>query len=151
MTVDGEKLLRELRRLGETEVFVGFQHGTKHKKSKEADVLDIAMWNELGTSNGIPSRPFIRDTYDMNEAAIAKFTETMVARVTNGEMEIPQAASALGIYVVSLMQTQIDNGAYKPNSKKTRRRKRSDQPLIDTGMMKQSIRAVVRKKGSGEE
>jgi hypothetical protein len=74
----------------------------------------------------------------------------MVSRVSGGETGAEQAAGVLGSYVAGLMKAQIDSGGYIPNAPATVRRKKSGQPLIDTGHMRQSIRAVIRRKGSGE-
>lgn len=64
ITPAGEKLLKELKKLKKLQVRVGVQGGKLHTKRfpdrKEklgADLVDIAIWNELGTDK-IPARPF---------------------------------------------------------------------------------------------
>ena len=61
VTADGKKLKKMLEELGKLEVAVGIQEGEKYPDG--TSVLDVAMWNELGTET-IPSRPFIRDSVD---------------------------------------------------------------------------------------
>ena len=50
---------------------------------------------------------------------------------------------------VGLVQEKIESGSYEPNAPSTIRKKKSDKPLIDTGRMRQSVKYVIRKKGSG--
>ena len=62
LTPEGERFMKELRELAELEVRIGYQReqgaGTNTDDDKpRADLVDIAMWNELGTVNS-PSRPF---------------------------------------------------------------------------------------------
>lgn len=50
---------------------------------------------------------------------------------------------------MGLVQEKIESGSYEPNAPSTIRKKKSDKPLIDTGRMRQSVKYVIRKKGSG--
>ena len=74
LTPEGERFMKELRELAELEVRIGYQRGqsagtnTDNDKPR-ADLVDIAMWNELGTANS-PSRPFMRDSVDKHIPAI---------------------------------------------------------------------------------
>jgi len=146
-TPEGEKLMRELKELAGLEVFVGFQRGEKHDEA-EADVVDIAAFNELGTSNGIPSRPFVRQTADNHASEIDQAKQAVVQHVANGGTA-QQAADNLGVFISDLMVNEIKEGGFAANHPKTIKRKGSDVPLIDTGQMRQSVYHVVRKKGSG--
>jgi hypothetical protein len=156
LTREGEKLKKALKELESLEVFVGFQRGKPHKEKKKKktekeppDVLDIALWNELGTSRGIPARPFIRQTYDKNKATFDNSLKTAAQMVAGGQTA-KQALSTLGNQAVGLMQAEIVDGGFAPNAPRTLEAKDSDVPLIDTGHMRQSVHFVVRKKGSGE-
>jgi hypothetical protein len=55
------RYIRELRELAGLEVVVGFQRG--EFTEEEADMVDVAAWNEIGTKRGIPSRPFLRQAF----------------------------------------------------------------------------------------
>ena len=83
MTADGKRLEKLLKELGQMEVRIGIQEmssdgqgkydgekifakgGTRDETGKIVDsdvsLIDIAMYNELGTEH-IPSRPFLRDS-----------------------------------------------------------------------------------------
>ena len=148
-TPEGDRFMKELRELTGLEVFVGFQRGEKHSDA-EADTIDIAAWNELGTSNGIPSRPFLRQAFD-NNAADIDATLSAAAKMIQSGASAQQAASVVGAKMKALVQKEIVDGGFRSNADSTKKRKKSDVPLIDTGHMRQSVSFVIRKKGSGEE
>ena len=61
MTPEGLRLMREMKKLRELACYAGFQSGPKAKErvgdeivDSEADLLDVAMWNELGTEPTVP-------------------------------------------------------------------------------------------------
>ena len=154
-TPEGRAFMAAMRKMASEEVFIGFQKGKRHKrkkgeKSEPPDVLDIALWNEVGTSNGIPERPFIRQTFDNHLGQITAAQEAAVRRVMDGASP-QEAADIVGAMVKGLMQREIAEGGFAANKPATIKRKGSDVPLIDTGQMRQSVQFVVRKKGSGEE
>ena len=74
LTPEGRRFMQQLNQLAKLEVKVGYQGGENYHEEdgKSVDVLDIAMWNELGTVN-TPSRPFMRDAVDKNQALINSF------------------------------------------------------------------------------
>lgn len=151
LTPEGRKFYAELANLKENEVFIGFQAGkTMHtdEDGKEVDMAQIAAFNELGTSNS-PSRPFLRQTVDDNQDKIDQMCAQVADRIAKGG-SAEQGLKQLGAFGVMLVQDKIRNGSYAPNAPSTVRRKGSDQPLIDTGQMRQSVHYIVRKKGDGE-
>ena len=73
ITGAGKEFFRQIEELKKLQVRIGYQRGKASKTDddgNEADYCDIAMWNELGTSNGIPSRPFLRNSVDSNAEQI---------------------------------------------------------------------------------
>ena len=74
-TPEGRRFMETLRELAELEVRIGYQreqgagNATDDDDRPRADLVDIAMWNELGTANS-PSRPFMRDSVDKHIPAI---------------------------------------------------------------------------------
>lgn len=139
--------MQMLKELGDLEVRVGFQHG-KATEEDGTDICDIAAWNELGTEH-IPSRPFIRQSVDNNEDKINSFLQTRVRALAKGE-SAEDALKKIGVFQKRLMQSEIKSGDFVPNSEATVRKKKSSQPLIDTGQMRQSVDYVIQKKGSEE-
>lgn len=145
LTPDGKKFFKELEQLKKLQVRIGFQRG-KEKYDDDADMCDIALFNELGTSNS-PSRPFLRKSVDENEAAINALCKSIIKDVTKGAKTAEEAYKQAGVAVKGLVQEKIKDGEYAPNAPSTIKKKGSDKPLIDTGRMRQSVQFVVCKKG----
>lgn len=149
LTPEGKKLLAEVKKLGTLQVRVGYQRGTaltEDDSGRPVDYCDIAMWNELGTSRGIPSRPFLRNSVDMFEDAIDNEARNAVQEMIGG-MTAEQVLNELGVRQKARVQVSITDGDYTPNARATVRKKGSDKPLIDTGIMRASVQYVVCKKG----
>ena len=143
-TAEGLRLKRALIELDELECGVGFRHGKA--RNGGVDICDYAAWNELGTSNGIPSRPFIRNSVDLHRDEINSALDKIVEMILNGATA-EQALRELGLFQQSLIQGEITDGSYAPNAKSTVRRKKSSHPLIDTGRMRQAVNYQIGKKG----
>lgn len=149
LTPEGKKFYAELEKLKQNEVFIGYQAGhAKHtdEDGNTADMAEIAMFNELGTSTS-PPRPFLRMTVDENKDKINQFVETQTKRIAQGA-SAEQCLKQMGAFGVSLVQEKIGNGTFEPNAESTVKAKGSDKPLIDTGQMRQSVHYVIKKGGS---
>ena len=146
-TADGKKFRAEIEKLKQMQVRIGYQRGKK-VNDEGVDLLDIAMWNELGTVNS-PSRPFLRKSVDENADKINAFCKAQLQRVTKGE-SAEAVLKAIGVFCKGLVQEKIVDGDYAPNAPSTIARKKSDKPLIDTGLMRLSVNYVVTKKGGTE-
>ena len=146
LTPEGDKFFRQIDELQDKEVFVGFQAG-KVADDRGVDMAQIAMWNELGTSTA-PSRPFLRKSVDENADPINAMCAQQLKSITAGGTA-EQSLKQIGVFGVGLVQEKIESGSYEPNAPSTIRKKKSDKPLIDTGKMRQSVKYVIRKKGSG--
>ena len=141
MTKEGEKLMRELETLKRTQVRVGFRQGEAQEENG-VEIVDVAMWNELGTSS-TPSRPFMRDSVDKHIDAIQDFCMKQGKQVVEGKITAQQCLNAIGVYQKGLVQTEIRDGEFEPNAPSTIKKKGSDHPLIDTGTMRQSVSYVI--------
>jgi hypothetical protein len=143
-----KKIAANLKSLAKKEVAVGFPRGGKAASltyDNGASVLDVAVWNQFGTKD-IPARPFMDQG---TEAMIADVKGEMaaVARMANRkEVDAGQALKKMGDFGVKSIQLAITDGTYEPNAPSTKRRKKSDKPLIDTGKMRQSVASVVRER-----
>ena len=146
ITPEGQKFFAEIDKLKSLEVFVGYQSGDAEDNG--ADVAQVAMWNELGTSH-MPSRPFLRMSGDDNVDKINSMCQSSLKEVVNGG-GAEQCLKKLGVFAVSLIQKKIEDGSFAPNAPSTIAKKGSDKPLIDTGRMRQSTKYVIRAKGSGD-
>lgn len=150
-TEEGERFMKELRELAELEVRIGYQReqgaGTNTDDDKpRADLVDIAMWNELGTANS-PSRPFMRDSVDKHMAAVNHVMTAQQDALLKGTTA-RKVLETVGLFAKDLMQTEIKQGDFVANAPSTIRKKGSDKPLIDTGTMRDSVNYYIVKKGS---
>ncbi len=146
VTEDGKRLEKTLRELAALEVRIGFQQRKVNKDG--VDLVDIAMFNELGTVR-IPSRPFLRNSVDSNSDKINAFLQTRKKGILNGE-SAKETLKEIGVFQKGLIQEQIVEGSFAPNAEATIRKKKSATPLIDTGRMRQSVNFVIRKKGGSD-
>ncbi len=93
----------------------------------------------------IPSRPFMRSSFDENADKINEFIQSAFRRVVNGQLHPLQALHLVGQHFTGIIQRKIVKGPWAPNAPSTIRQKGSDRPLIDTGRLRQSIRHIVRR------
>ena len=143
VTADGKKFQKMLEDLNKLEVRIGIQQGAGSEDG--VDLVDIAMFNELGTVH-IPSRPFLRDSVDAHSPEINAFLQSMRTQLVKAE----DVLKKIGVFQKGSIQKEIVNGNFVPNSPETIRRKGSDKPLIDTGRMRQSINYVIQEKGGSD-
>lgn len=149
LTPEGKKFYAELEKLKQNEVFIGYQAGHATHTDEDGNSVDmaqIAMFNELGTSTS-PPRPFLRMTVDENQAKINAMCEQQAKNIAKGGTA-EQSLKELGAFGVSLVQEKITNGTFTPNAESTKKAKKSDKPLIDTGQMRQSVHYVIKKGGT---
>ena len=144
LTPEGERFYRQINELKSKKVFVGFQSGGA-EEDNGTDVVDVAAYNELGTSR-IPSRPFIRDSVDKHRDKISSVCKSQVRRLVTGATT-EDCLKKIGVFGVSLIQEEITKGSFVPNAESTIRKKGSSKPLIDTGIMQQSVIYVIKDRG----
>lgn len=144
VTPEGKSFQKLLKELASKQVRTGFQAGKKEKNG--ADICDVAAFNEFGTVD-IPSRPFIRNSVDNHEEEITSFVQREVAKCIKGQQSAENALKRIGVFQKSLIQKEITEGSFVPNSPSTIRKKKSSKPLIDTGRMRQSVNYEIKPKG----
>lgn len=147
---DLERLLRELETLKRKQVRIGLQRGKKHKGKNQADLVDIAVYNEFGTSS-IPARPFFAQTVEQQGEFLTEFSSELAGRLVDGTETAESVLKKIGTAAKGAVQYQITNGGFVPNAPATVKRKKSDQPLIDTGLMRQSIQFIICDKGEDSD
>lgn len=150
ITADGERFFRQLQNLSAKQVRVGLKRGKKGKRhngtSSQTDLVDIALYNELGTST-IPSRPFLAQTVQMHEEEIKEMAATEISQTLIGKKDSQQAFNAIGEDVRQKVQNRINEGQFVPNAPSTIKHKGHDHPLIDTGTMRDNISYTICEKG----
>lgn len=94
----------------------------------------------------IPSRPFLRSWYDTDLQGLVKFAESRVIAVLRGRLTAEQALNAIGLYAQKGIRQRIRTARSwaQPNAKSTIRKKKSSAPLIDKGVMLNSVSFDIR-------
>ena len=143
LTPAGRRFFRELKKLEGLEVQVGFQSDQKYEDG--TSIAEVAAHNEFGSSD-TPERPFMRQSFENHEAELKAGCEA-ANRVVNSGGSAEQALQQLGTLAKGLIQDEIVNGGFAPNAEPTIQKKGSEQPLIDTGTMRQSVNFVIKRRG----
>lgn len=136
-------LMRELDNARLVEVAIGIHEGSKNQ---DATIAEYAFANEYGTEK-IPSRPFMRTSFDENVGKIQNDMEQQAGRVLTGISTIHQALSVIGMKQQDRTKRTISDRNFLPkNAPMTIAKKKSQHTLIDTGAMLASVHYVVRPK-----
>ena len=136
LTPEGKKYFAELKKLAGLEVRVGFQEGGGSYEDGTT-LVEVAAYNEYGGSDR-PARPFMKQSFENHEDKLQLFCDQANRTISAGGTA-RAALEKLGVSVKGLVQDEIVNGGFEPNAESTILRKGSEQPLIDTGFMRQSV------------
>lgn len=149
ITGAGKEFFKQIEELKKNQVRIGYQRGKNGKKDetgKEVDYCDIALFNELGTSNGIPSRPFLRDSVDKNASKIDSACKAALRTISKGGTA-GDILKKLGNMQKGIVRQTIVSGGFQANAPSTIKKKGSDKPLIDSGGLRKFVDFAVVKKG----
>lgn len=142
--IDRDRGLREFQRQmrGKRRVVihVGLQDGDMNGNKS---VAEYGMGNEFGTRNA-PARPFMRPAFDENVQKIRQQMDLQYQAVLGGRSTLYRAVGIIGQYHVRDIQNKISDNVPPPNSPVTIMLKGSDRTLIDTGIMRASVRYVMK-------
>lgn len=140
-TKEGKDLEKALEELEGKEVEIGFIAG-QDSEEDGTDVAEVAGINEFGTST-IPSRPFLRNSFDNHQDEINSFCDNLSGKMLSGQIEISQGLKLLGEEQRNHVIDEIRTGDFVENAPATIAKKKSSHPLIDTGQMMQSVHRLV--------
>ena len=108
-------------------------------------VVEYAIYNEFGTAK-IPARPFVGTTHDEEGrqwiGTVDKNLEAMLLSKQRTQTEL----DILGRRMMTDIKRKIDSITSPPNSPATIKRKGSDKPLIDDGVLRREINYEVKAK-----
>lgn len=145
LTPEGKRYFQELKKLADMEVVVGFQEGQAYEDG--TSMAEVAAYNEFGSSD-TPARPFMKQSFEKREKELQAACNQVNTALSKGDTA-EHALNQLGVITKGMVQEEIASGDFAPNAPSTVRQKGSEQPLIDTGTMRQSVNYVVRKAGAG--
>lgn len=122
---------------GSAGVGVAYPDGTQ--------VAEVAMENQYGSvSKNIPARPFMSEGIVEAAKVTRPIIERLAPKIAQGKVTPAQILEHCGAPAVGAVQEKITDGDWVPNAPLTVRLKGSSKPLIDTGLMRQSITYLVR-------
>ena len=128
----------EEAKFGSLRVKVGFPKGKQNPYPDGTSVIEVAVKNEFGEGR-IPERPFFRNSMRFNRKKYIEINQKLLTKVAAGQMTTEVALETLATVAVGDVQDEIVNLREPPNAPMTIRLKGSDNPLIDTGHMRQSV------------
>lgn len=124
------RLAAELR--GPTMVHAGFPTGSNR------EVVERATFNEFGAGD-VPSRPFMRTAFAGREAELEHTMRRAAERVVSGDGNLAQAMESIGDMGATMIRERIINMSTPPNAASTVARKGFNDPLIESGEMRDSV------------
>ena len=140
------RLLRQYE--GSDVLAVGFPVGSQGASAQYPDgtsLLMVAAVNNFGSLNGhVPRRPYMERGAEKTHEKTAPILQRLIAKVNALEMTKTEALKILGPVAVGQHQAAIVELQDPPNAESTIERKGSSNPLIDTGLMRQSVTFTVR-------
>ena len=140
----GEALEKKLKEMSEAlktagTLAVGFQDGKKYPDS-DLLVAQVAFWNEFGEGRA-PPRPFFRN---MIKAKGPGWGPAIATLLTVKNYSAEQTLSQAGDAIVGQLELSIRDFNDPGNAPSTIARKGRDSPLIDSGLMSNSITKEVK-------
>lgn len=91
----------------------------------------------------IPERSFIRAPIAAQRGAYSDFVAKNIGRILLGKVSVDRALGLLGARAVGDIQKAIAAGIQPENAPATIKRKGSSKPLVDTGLLRQSVTFAV--------
>lgn len=107
-------------------------------KRARIPVAEVALANEFGNpAHSVPPRPFMWRTIDGNAKKWAKLVQNELPQMK--KMDLKAMAKRVASVAVRDMQRTIDELQFPPNAPSTIRAKGFNNPLIDSGQMRDSV------------
>jgi len=141
------KIERELKAAKKLVALVGIPSDAKrHEDNPNIGLAQIAYIMEKGSAvNNIPARPFMHQTRERNEKRVLGLSKKLLNALSSGSTTAMDAIKKLGgAYELAMKEIFIE-GSFAPNALSTIRKKKSSRPLIDTSLLRQSIKFKVAK------
>lgn len=100
---------------------------------------NLTVMFHLKEEVNIPERSFLRSTFDENNEKWGNLFENWIDNLIQGELSADQVYQRLGAVIQGDIQLKIRDLDTPPNAPATIARKKSSNPLIDTGSMRQKV------------
>jgi len=129
---------------------VGFFPESNYGPSNDnLPVAQVASWNDRGTSTN-PPRPFMQVGLPsaMRTAEYQVKFKQSIQRIVEGKTTFKQEYVVMGKELSSELQDIISKWSTPPNSRQTQEAKGSNDPLVWTGTMLESVKYKIEKEGN---
>lgn len=137
-----DKTLKETQRLG---ILVGFFPEAHYPDG--TPVAYVAAIHEFGYPQGnIPARSFFRPTVAQKQVEWGSQVAGAIRGALRGSVALPEAFELIGGQAAGDVSRTISKITEPPLAPETVRRKGSSKPLVDTGLLIQSVNHKVIKK-----
>lgn len=137
-----DNLKKRLAELSKSSARVGWPASARYVTGES--VAEVAVSNEFGRGN-VPARPFIRAAMRDDSRKIETAVKYAVTDFINGG-NVNDVYNEIGEAAVEAIIMQIKSGGFAPNAPATVKIKGFNKPLIDTGLMFQSLTSMVEKR-----
>lgn len=134
------RIKREIAKMDGAYVKTGIQQGEPGHDG--VPMVTIAAANEFGTDS-IPERSFVRSSFDENQRPYHQMMSGLASDIYRGTTTVKLALSVAGERIQADIQKKITDIRTPPNAPSTIAQKGTDNPLIDDGDLRRSIRYVV--------
>jgi len=150
------KVMDEISKLGNSFTKVGFPdeakpqagtiRGSGHSSVVDmSELVTIAAVHEFGAPRvKVPARPFMSTAFDENLQSLNRIKENEVNKILSKRSTVKESLDKIGLWFAAKIKRKITTLKYPPLKLATIRRKRSQNPLIDTGQMRASVTHVVK-------
>lgn len=148
-----QRQVAAMQRANEASVKVGLPAGesstskayTSDGNKPAATVLEVGIQHEYGTQH-VPMRSFLRGPFETKQADMAKTIGNQFKMVMENDLDIEVALGRIGLAAVNISRkafTTRGYGVWLDIKQATKDAKGSNQVLIDTGLLRNSITWVV--------
>jgi len=146
------RIKKELRKLDKSFTKVGLpqegavaspqRKGSGKESFKEmSELVIVGASNEFGTKR-IPERSFLRSATDENIRSVENVKDKEYSKLLSGTTTYKKALGRVGEFLTGKVKKKIRDLKMPVNAPTTIARKKSANPLVDTGQMVQSIQHI---------
>ena len=129
------------------------RHGTKVGLPKGSgrypdgtEVIDVGIQHEFGIPGVLPERSWLRHAIRTNLRKYRTFNKKALRQILFGDLKPSIAMQRLGLEAMNDVQDRIRDISTPPNAPATVDRKGFNNPLIHTGLFRQSVTFEVLKR-----
>ena len=147
-----EKLKKRAEKIARKHAAVGFPKGKLNAPHYEGEgnlpgpsIIDVAIWNNFGI--GVPKRDFMTPATQRWKTFCTEVINSMKMEILEGKIDIDDVLNLVGQKGADIISEEIIRLREPPNSPATIARKKSSNPLVDSGDMSKAPVHEIREVG----